>query len=58
MERKREWILARNGEYLGRYDTLKEATAARDVEQKSLEKSHAQGWFESMDNFRLNIFQR
>ena len=55
---RKKWILSRNGEYLGRYDTLKEAQDARDVEQKSLEKFHEQGWFESMDNFRLDVFQR
>jgi len=55
--RKQKWILARNGEYLGRYDTLEEAQAAKDVEQAQLEKLHAQGWFESLDQFRLDVFQ-
>lgn len=57
MRKKREWILSRNGEYLGRYDTLEEAQAAKDVEQARLEKLYLRGWFESLDNFRLDIFQ-
>ena len=55
--RKLKWILARNGEYLGRYDTLEEAQAAKDAEQARLEKLHKQGWFESLDQFRLDVFQ-
>ena len=55
--KKRKWILSRNGEYLGRYDTLEEAQAARDAEQAQLERQHAQSWFESLDNFRLDVFQ-
>ena len=56
--KKQKWILARNGEYIGRYDTLEEAQDAKDAEQARLEKLHKQGWFESMDNFRLDIVQR